>query len=500
MIAEKRIYQAYYTKSAPIVNYMVELLNLNGDEKIFEPAAGDGVFIDHIIAKFSNVMIDAFELNSKTYQSLAKKYLEHQNIKLKQTDTLIDTDLALLCAMGGKYDVVIANPPYGAWRDVGERKKLKKIYHGFYVKESYSLFLYRCITALKENGRLVFIIPDTYLNLRNHKGIRKYILSHTKIKKITLFPASYFPNVNFGYANLSIISLEKCTNKTKCFNNNFDIIQGFQSVQELNAEGIKHIKSIALNQEAIYANNNHAFTINTNPKISSLIYKPPITIGDLCHCVTGFYSGNDKEFLKVRNKKIRNSRRYNTIELNKVEFNNNVTMVNGLNSEKTYVPIVKGGNVKYYKADNWFMNWSKDSVQFFKKNQKARYQNASFYFKKGLAIPMVSSKSITASLIENRLFDQSIVGVFPKDEKLTYFLLSFFNSPTCNQLIRTINSSANNSSNYIKKIPIIIPKNEVINKINRNIEKILFQIKEKRSYNFELENRNNKIIEKLYGF
>ncbi|KKT18839.1 MAG: hypothetical protein UW03_C0029G0001, partial [Candidatus Peregrinibacteria bacterium GW2011_GWA2_43_8] len=66
---------------------------------------------------------------------------------------------------------------------------------------------------------------------------------------------------------------------------------------------------------------------------------------------------------------------------------------------------------------------------------------------------MISSSQITAALIENRLFDQSIVGLFSKDKGLIFVLLAFFNSPTCNKLIRTINPSANNPANYIKKIP-----------------------------------------------
>jgi len=34
MISEQRIFQAYYTKSEPIVSYMVDLLDLNGTETI----------------------------------------------------------------------------------------------------------------------------------------------------------------------------------------------------------------------------------------------------------------------------------------------------------------------------------------------------------------------------------------------------------------------------------------------------------------------------------
>ncbi len=231
MLTKNKTYQAYYTESTPIVNYMVDLLELEGGEKVLEPCAGEGIFIDAILEESEGLEVAALELNELAYQGLMRKYAGNEQVCVKQTDTLTDIDLELQSLMGGKYDAVIANPPYGAWRTKEERKQLKKRYNGWYAKESYSLFLYRSIEALKDGGRLVFIIPDTYLSLHNHKDIRKYLLTKTKIKEIALFPSSYFPGVNFGYANLSIIALEKCNNQKACLDNTFSIIQGFQSVE-----------------------------------------------------------------------------------------------------------------------------------------------------------------------------------------------------------------------------------------------------------------------------
>ena len=98
------------------------------------------MFIDSIIDKFASIEVDAFELNQKSYKKLSKKYSDYKNITIKHTDTLTDTDLGVICSMDGKYDAVIANPPYGAWRNTTERKKLKKDYNGLYSKESYTLF------------------------------------------------------------------------------------------------------------------------------------------------------------------------------------------------------------------------------------------------------------------------------------------------------------------------------------------------------------------------
>ncbi|MBC6425286.1 MAG: N-6 DNA methylase [Ekhidna sp.] len=277
MIQEQRIYQAYYTKSEPILNYMIDLLALKGNEYILEPCAGDGVFIDPIISTNSKVKIDAFELNTETFRNLLVKYASNASVNVKQIDTLLDIDLTFQCSMGGKYDAVIANPPYGAWRTTEERKQLKKRYNGFYAKESYSLFLYRCIEALKIGGKLVFIIPDTYLNLHRYTDIRKYILTHTKIKEIALFPSSYFPDVNFGYANLSIIALEKSQSVKKAMNNSFQMIKRFKNVEEL-GKNANHLSYITLNQKKLLSTNDFAFLSNHNPKISYCIEQSPLVI------------------------------------------------------------------------------------------------------------------------------------------------------------------------------------------------------------------------------
>ncbi len=500
MVSEQRIFQAYYTKSEPIVSYMIDLLDLNGTETVFEPCAGDGVFIDPILDKYQDIKIDAFELNENACDTLKSKYQDLENISIKQTDTLTDLELEFLCSMGGKYDAVIANPPYGAWRNTIDRATLKKRFNGFYAKESYSLFLYRSIESLNEGGKLVFIIPDTYLNLNMHKGIRKYILSTTRIKEIALFPSSYFPGVNFGYANLSIISLEKSSDYKSNLDNTFKIIKDYKTVEELGSNKLKHLTKLNIQQKNVLNNDGYIFLANANPNVSACIKQAKTNIGDICDCVTGFYSGNDKDRLKVLSKKIRNSKRYDEVEKEKITYDCSSRPLDGIENGKIYVPIVKGGNVRYYKADNWFMEWSSDLVRFYKKDKKARYQNPSFYFRKGIAIPMVSSSSITGAIIENRLFDQSIVGIFPKKEDLIYYLLAFFNSPTCNKLIRTINPSTNNSSNYIKVIPFLQPNNKQKKVITESIKLIIEQVKISGDYDINLEAENNKMIAVLYGF
>lgn len=496
-----RTYQAFYTKSTPIVEYMVNNLSLKEDDKIFEPCGGDGVFVEAILNQNEFANIDVCELNPTSIKVLQNKFLNYNNIVIRQCDTLLDDELSFNSNFGGYYDKIIANPPYGAWQDFEKRTILKKMYPDLYAKESYTLFLFRCIELLKEDGILSFIIPDTFLNLHTHKSIRKHILTKTKILELALFPSSFFPNVNFGYANLSIITLKKSNHQNDCLNNSFKVLTNYKSVEQL-TKIQKDIKIYSYTQKEIFSNPDYAFLLSDDVNILKAINNSKQKIGDIANCVTGFYSGDDKTFLQVISSDLKNGKNYNLVDVGKInrDYKSIPNLLDGIEEDQCFISIVKGGNTKYLKSDNWFMNWSKQAVSHYRKDKKARFQNPQFYFKYGIGVPMISSSNITASLIENKLFDQSIVGIFPKDEKLTYYLLAFFNSKTCNKLIRTINPSANNPANYIKKIPFIFPNEKQLEIINNYVLQILSNIATQGYYNVEIDIELNKIMNQIYGF
>jgi spermidine synthase len=502
MTNKARIYQAFYTKSAPIVDYMVNKLLLNPTDKILEPCGGDGVFVEAILEVNQLANIDICELNPASIDVLQRKFSIFKNVSIRECDTLLDNNLSFNSNFGGYYDKIIANPPYGAWQDLTKRAVLKKMYPELYAKESYALFLFRCIELLKEGGILSFIIPDTFLNLHMHKAIRKHILTKTKIIELSLFPSSFFPGVNFGYANLSIITLQKTSNQKECLSNSFNVFTNFSKVEQLAKINKEELKVYSFSQQEIFSNPDFAFLISDNSSISKAINEAPLKVGDVASCVTGFYSGNDKIFLKVNSVNLKNGKNYELVDPNKInrEYKNVINILDGIDNEKHFLSIVKGGNTKYLKPEGWFMNWSTEAVLHYKKDKKARFQNPQYYFRFGIGVPMISSSTITASLIENKLFDQSIVGIFPKDESLTYYLLAFFNSPTCNKLIRTINPSANNPANYIKKIPFIAPSDRQKELINATIQSILESSATQGYYDGSLEIKLNKIIEQIYGF
>lgn len=490
-------YQAYYTKSNPILNYMTGMLHFKPHDLILEPCGGDGVFIDKILENTQNVQISVFELNSSTVAGLKSKYSMKSCVSIKETDTLLDKAI-LECSQ--RYDKIIGNPPYGARSDEHKKVLLNKLYPDLYTKESYTLFLYACTRCLKENGELCFIVPNTFLSLHRHLSIRKFLLTNTKIKELALFPSSFFPGVNFGYANLCIITLEKSSDVSQNLNNEIVVRTNFKTVEELEQRDCGVMKIVS--QKSVLESVGSAFMLNSTKQIAELVNDRDIKrIGDIASCVTGFYSGYDKKYLHPINKEVKNAKKYGCADKERIRMTSlsQKEKENGISEPCCLVPIVKGGNVEYVKPNHWFMDWSTLAITEYIQSKKCRFQNSDFYFKNGIGIPMIRSSRLTAALIDGRLFDQSIVGVFPKDETWVYYLLGFFNSSVCTELINAINPSTNNSANYIKKIPFVTPVEDVKIKVDALVKKIVTVLKSGESdisaYSIELD----KIFANLYS-
>ena len=114
---------------------------------------------------------------------------------------------------------------------------------------------------------------------------------------------------------------------------------------------------------------------------------------------------------------------------------------------------------------------------------------------------MVKSSSIKAFLLENRVFDQSIVGIFPKDNSRLYYILAIMNSDVVNNLIHTINPTANNSANYVKQIPYVEPEQKVIDLISSKVRTIIYNYQNGNSIeNESIHSELNELIEQIYSY
>jgi hypothetical protein len=451
------------------------MINLTRGDRVLEPCGGDGMFIDALLQYNPNLMIDTCDLDANAVKIMRLKYSSMNNVSIRETDTLTDLYLDEISEFG-YYDKIIGNPPYGGWQEYSRRAELKRRYNGFYVRETYSLFLLRCVSLLKAGGILSFIIPDTFLFLRNHKKLREYLMENTLIREIVIFPSKFFPGVSFGYSNLCVITARKTEFRERWHNNRLTVLQGLKSDEDLFLLSKKrrpnHISARYLTQGDVFNNQDHSFFIS-DEETNKKIVECKNTLADMANCVTGIYCGDNKRFMALTHISKKSLADYTCVDKSMIDYSHNSNKpVNGL---KKYIPIVKGGSsTSYYRtADEWLIDWTSPALQHYSNDKKARFQNSQYYFRKGIAIPMVKGSRIKATILPEMVFDQSIVGIFPHDEKYLRYILAYLNSKVANKLIHTINPTANNSANYLKKLPFYIPTEGELQIINRLVAAII---------------------------
>lgn len=464
----KTTFQPYYTDAEHIRDLMLELLGNVEGAKVLEPCAGQGAFIKglHGIPK----QVDAVDIDERHITQLTQLPKYVNPIHADFIDHFVsDRSSKKTSFITGQYDALICNPPYGLSFSVDYRKYIKKRLPKAYVRESYGLFMHFGIESLRPDGRYVFIVPDTFLTSRNHRPLRKFILDHGNPSHIIRFPSRLFGTVNFGYGHLCIIAGNRGELKQDA---NVIWSETYDSKATL-AHGFEHPEKLSGAYLAEHCENGW---IHPMHHTAVSFKRKTVQLGDIADCKTGIYTGNNERFCAFDSNRPP-TRRANghSIDWKSSVHNGPLTkceVMNGIDDQKrVYVSFVRGGHRKPLEETCWAINWSKSAVDTYRTDKKARLQNHLYYFKDGLAIPMVTSGRLSASYMTNSVFDQGVVGIFPHDDALIPFLLIYLNNEQISGRAKSaINSGANNSANYVKRIPVIVPTEDELTRARKIFE------------------------------
>ncbi|MGI6370016.1 MAG: HsdM family class I SAM-dependent methyltransferase [Candidatus Kapaibacterium sp.] len=299
----KNKYGQYFTPDI-VADFMINLAKINENSKILEPSCGKGIFLELLSKKgYSN--ISAFELDNQLIPKRFNNIIKNESFVSAKTDK--------------KFDLIIGNPPYIRWKNLEEELKQELATNHLWNKYFNSLcdysyiFILKSIEHLKENGQLIFITPEYWLNTTHSQTLRDYMTQHGFFEEIYHFNETpIFENVT-----VSIIIFKFIKSKNK---NPFIKLTKYYANRKLTSSLLKKLKeqehiedaeyikitqfkenenwlltSNDIKKEMAHFENRCKVSVNTEQTLFPTELKY-VTIGDICDIGNGLVSGLDEAF------------------------------------------------------------------------------------------------------------------------------------------------------------------------------------------------------------
>lgn len=340
----------------------------------------------------------------------------------------------------GGFDVVLANPPYGA--TVGDTTRdiyfdPKQAAEKGQSKDTYGLFIARALQLLKPGGQFCYIVSDTWRTIKSHKPLRRRLAQTTTVRHVLDLPAWVFDGPTVNTNILTFTLTPPSANHTLIAGDLRNIPSGDWKTLESNLRSAAaHGPDVQTTRYARYTYpqskigtyDNFSFFIGS-PRLYDLMSDPRFQkLGDVADVKVGLQTGDNEYYLRKR-PGVRGSYRLldeslllteaEIAALTEAEKRNGVDPAE--HDGRHFVPYDKGGESdaiggwlpNYYVPTGYFIDWSKASVHRMqttvseKQGGKvgARFQNSQFYFKKGLTWSDVGVYSPTLRFSGNGVFD-----------------------------------------------------------------------------------------------
>lgn len=168
-LGEKSKLGAFFTPS-----YLVSDLKISSKAKVLDPCSGTGTIllsmIDPLNAPKEIHLRDVDELALRIAKVNFALFFNNTNLSV-----FTSCENALVWECCETFDFIITNPPWGAVRDEATQDALIQQNSDWKNADSFDVILSQAVKKLSADGRLVFILPESFLYVDSHLSGRKQI-------------------------------------------------------------------------------------------------------------------------------------------------------------------------------------------------------------------------------------------------------------------------------------------------------------------------------------
>lgn len=196
-----------------IADYMVSLFTLPSKSLVLDPCFGDGVFLNSLSSNTDHLQV-GYEIDPYLFKSF-------NNINKKAV--LYNSDF-LLSDCDTKFDGIIMNPPYIrhekiddlAEYGVSKAKLFEQSIFSVLPKSAnlYMYFIIKAIHMLNNNGELIVIFPESWLNSRSGATFKNLLTINCSVQKRVHVSGRAFERD--ALADVVILKLKKNSAFTDC--------------------------------------------------------------------------------------------------------------------------------------------------------------------------------------------------------------------------------------------------------------------------------------------
>ena len=219
----KNKFGQYFTPKV-VVDFMIELADISKNSTILEPSCGEGIFLEILQQKGFNDLT-AYEID----EDLAREF------------SCVKYESFVSARIDKKFDLIIGNPPYIRWKNLEDDLKKELSSNPIWNKYFNSLcdylyiFILKSIELLNENGQLIFICPEYWMNTTHSISLRNYMVANGYFEEIYHFNETpIFDKVTVSIVIFKFVKSRKTSDRIK--------VAKFYANQKLTPETLQKLK------------------------------------------------------------------------------------------------------------------------------------------------------------------------------------------------------------------------------------------------------------------